>query len=176
MFQHQEMFFIGPDNGIFSLVFPELDQVAIYEIDAERYGIEDINESYAHVVAALLHHVPIEELGVRIYDFCRRIELQPVITSSNIRATIIHIDRYENAITNLSKEKFEKIRNGRSFSLYYKQKEPISFISKGYGEVGVGEVLARFNSSGYLEIAVNMGKAASLFNLQKNETIQIDFH
>jgi S-adenosylmethionine hydrolase len=39
----------------------------------------------------------------------------------------------------------------------------------------VGEPLAYFNPSGFLEIAVNMDKASSLLNLHKNETIQINF-
>jgi S-adenosyl-L-methionine hydrolase (adenosine-forming) len=176
VFEHQEMFFLGPDNGIFSLVFHDMDNFMVYEVDSDKYQIEGINQTYAHVAAALLNHVPIAELGNLISDFTKRLELHPVITSNNIRATIIHIDRYDNAITNLSIEKFKKVQQGRLFSLFYKQKEPISRISNGYGEVGVGEVLARFNSSGYLEIAINMGKAASLLNLHKNETIQIDFH
>jgi S-adenosylmethionine hydrolase len=49
-------------------------------------------------------------------------------------------------------------------------------ISESYSDVPVGEVLCMFNTSGYLEIAINLGKASSLLNLKKDETIHIDFY
>ncbi|RME01573.1 MAG: hypothetical protein D6816_12150, partial [Bacteroidetes bacterium] len=36
--------------------------------------------------------------------------------------------------------------------------------------------LAFFNSSGFLEIAINMGKASSLLGLQIDDMVQVNFH
>jgi S-adenosylmethionine hydrolase len=41
--------------------------------------------------------------------------------------------------------------------------------------VGIGELLCLFNHAQQLEIAVNMGEASTLFGLQVEDTIQIDF-
>jgi len=49
-------------------------------------------------------------------------------------------------------------------------------LSKDYGDVSISDPLAFFNSSGYLEIAMNMDKASSMLNLFKNEMIQINFY
>jgi S-adenosyl-L-methionine hydrolase (adenosine-forming) len=64
---------------------------------------------------------------------------------------------------------FEKVRNDRRFELYYKPNDPITFLSKDYGDVAIGDVLAFFNSAGYLEIAINMDKASSMLNLMKEK-------
>ena len=79
-------------------------------------------------------------------------------------------------IINLRKEDFEKIRQDRNFEIYYKQHDPINYLSRNYGDVAIGDAVAFFNSSGYLELAINMGKASSVFNLHRNENIQINFY
>ena len=108
-------------------------------------------------------------------NFNEKVNLKPFWTLNQIRGTIIFIDSFENVVVNITYTEFEKARNNRNFLLFYKQKEPISLISADYFDVGIGEVLVKFNTEGYLEIAINMGKAASYLNLKVNETIQINF-
>jgi len=110
-----------------------------------------------------------------VSDFRTKLPISPVITQSQIRATVLHIDHYNNAVINITREQFEKIRNGRNYEIYYKQKDPIRHISNHYGEVAVGDVLALFDSTGFLVIAINMNRASEQLNLVKNETIQINF-
>ena len=64
----------------------------------------------------------------------------------------------------------------RNFSLYFKRHDPIERISNHYSDVQIGEVLCLFNSAGYLEIAINMGKAASMLGLKMDESVQLDFY
>ena len=64
---------------------------------------------------------------------------------------------------------------GRDFQLYFKRNNPLTKVCEFYFDVPVGEPFCRFNTTNYLEIAVNMGKASSLFNLKLDDTIQIDF-
>ncbi|MBK9151759.1 MAG: SAM-dependent chlorinase/fluorinase [Saprospiraceae bacterium] len=175
-FEHTGQYFIGPNNGVFSLIFDDLQEEQIYTVPEEGEAARSKTALIAHAASYLAHSLPIEEIGPRVAAFNRKLSIQPVVTSNQIRATVIHIDHYENVIVNLRKEQFEKIRDGRRFSLYYKQNDPITFLSRDYGDVAVGDVLAFFNSAGYLEIAVNTERAASLLNLHKNETIQINFY
>lgn len=174
-FTKDEHFFIGPNNGVFSLIFDDLDVEKIYLITPPNPESTTVNAIFAHAAAYIGHGLPIEEIGPKLSNFNKKLVIQPVITSNQIRATIIHIDHYENVIVNLKKDHFEKVRNGRSFALYYKQNDPITFLSKDYGDVSISDPLAFFNSSGYLEIAMNMDKASSMLNLFKNEMIQINF-
>lgn len=173
VFKHEEKYFIGPDNGIFSLVFEELSDV--YEINPLENS-RQVTDIYAHASACIHHQLPFEEFANPLKEINSKITFRPVVTSTQIKATIIHIDKYENVITNLTRELFEKSRNGRMFSIYYKPNDPIEMLSKHYGDVAVGETLAMFNSANHLELAINMGKASSVLHLFQNETIQIDFH
>lgn len=175
-FEKNQHFFIGPNNGIFSLVFDDIDESKIYKIQPTSIESGNINELFSHAAAFIGHGLPIEEIGPVVDLFNKKLVIQPVITSNQIRASVIHIDHFENIIVNLKKEVFEKVRNERKFELYYKPHDPITFLSKDYGDVAVGDALAFFNASGYLEIALNLDNAASMLNLEKNEMIQINFY
>jgi S-adenosylmethionine hydrolase len=78
-------------------------------------------------------------------------------------------------MVNIKKDLFDKLRKGRNFSIFFKRFDPIKRISEHYHDVPIGDTLCLFNSSGYLEIAINMGKASSLLGLKIDESIQIDF-
>lgn len=176
VFEREGHFFVAPDNGVISLIFNDLKIGEIYTIDDKAMSMESLSEIFAHVVGFVKHRLPIEEIGPAVEAINKKLQIEAVITNSQVRATIVHVDHYENVIINLTQEQFEKYRNHRKFELYYKQNEPIDHISKKYGDVPVGDVLCLFNSDGFLEIAINMGKASSLLNLYKNETIQINFY
>lgn len=167
--------FIGPNNGIFTLIFSDLDESEIHKVEFTGIQKHSLQECIAHGVACISHGLSKEEIGPQLHLLDRKLGIQPVVNKDQIRATIIHVDHFENVIVNLKKEQFEKIRGERSFALYYKHHDPITIVSTSYSDVSHGEVLCLFNATGYLEIAINMGKASSLLSLFKNETIQINF-
>jgi S-adenosyl-L-methionine hydrolase (adenosine-forming) len=168
-------FFIGPNNGVFSILFEDIDPSSVYLLNHAEKFLMPLHRIYADACAYLSHGLPIDEIGPAVISFQQKSIIQPVVTSSIIRATIIHIDRFENVVVNLKQDLFEKVRNGRSFALYYKQYDPITFLCRDYGDVALGDPMAFFNAAGYLEIAMNMDKASSLLNLYKNEIVQINF-
>lgn len=175
-FEAEGQFFVGPDNGIFSLVFDEMSNNKHYEIslpdDSGSFPIKDL---FTEVVEKLSQDADLQKIGTMIEDMVRRITFQPVITASEIKGSVIHIDSYENVIVNISKTLFEKIGQGRAFELYFKRHDPIIRLNNNYSEVPIGEALCLFNYSGLLEIAINMGKASSLLGLKIEDTVQINF-
>jgi S-adenosylmethionine hydrolase len=175
IFERDGHYFIGPNNGIFSLLFEDLDENTIRQIEISGESGLTCEEMYSHAVACLTSKLSVDDIGPLLTHFERRINLRPVTNSFSIRATIIHVDHYGNVIINLHKEVFEKARKGRNFAIYFKRTDPINKICKNYGDVVVGETLSIFNSSNLLEIAINMGNASRMLSLQKDETIQIDF-
>jgi len=46
--------------------------------------------------------------------------------------------------------------------------------ARTYAECGKGEILSLFGSSGYLEIAVNLGRASDLLGLDEAEIIGLE--
>jgi S-adenosylmethionine hydrolase len=170
-------YFIAADNGIFSLLFPEQPDF-MYELplsEEEEPSLLDMQLVFAKAVAHIFQGKPFPEIGKPTHRCLQRIALQPITGKDYIRAAVVHVDVYENVILNVDRELFDRIAQGRSFELYFKRFDPISQLSKNYAEVPIGEVLCLFNSSGLLEIAVNLGKAASLFGLRVDDTVQLDF-
>jgi len=173
--KHAGHYFIGPDNGLFWLVFEKVPE-EVYElskIEKSNFPLKDI---YANAIAYIANQKSLQGIGNRLHNIVQRIALQAVIGKSHIRGSVIHIDNFENVIVNISKELFEKIGKNRSFSLYFKRHDPITRLSQNYYDVPIGEILCRFNSADCIEIAINMGKAASLLGLNVEDVVQIDFH
>lgn len=172
--RHEGQYFIGPDNGIFSLVFDELPS-DIYQLDFDDHGQFPLKDIYANAVGHIANEYPFSEIGQPVGEIVKRITFQPVTGHSHIRGSVIHIDKYENIVVNINHFLFERVGQDRDFTLYFKRHEPIITLSRHYHDVSVGEVLCLFNASGYLEIAINMGKAASMLGLNIEDTVQIDF-
>jgi S-adenosyl-L-methionine hydrolase (adenosine-forming) len=173
--QKEGHYFVAPDNGLLTLVFEELSQQDLRNLPArstEHFAVKDI---FAKAVEHLASGKPFETLGEYAAPILQRINIQPVITPNQIRGTIVHIDNFENAIVNIRREIFEKAANGRSFALYFKRNDPIVALSSNYCDVAVGEPLCLFNSAGFLEIAINLGKAASLLGLKVEDVVEIVF-
>ncbi len=173
VFQHDEYYFVGPNNGLFSLVLSEIEESNIYEIADQ--DILDLYDIITNAVQGITLGSPLHLLGRRTTAFERKLSLQPVVSSDQIRATIIHVDHFGNVIINLTQDTFERIRKGRNFMIFYKSNEPIVRLSRRYNDVQIGDVCVFFNSINMLELAIHMGNAHELLNLNKNETIQIDF-
>lgn len=170
-------FFVGVDNGIFSLMFDENIEEAV------KIKLPIINKSfveldiYPEVVKKIIQEKKINNLGEKYEKVKKQTQILPVFNEDSIDGIIIYIDSYYNAITNISKDLFYKLCDNRKFHIlvqsnYYK----ISKISQSYNETPPGELVALFNSIGLLEIAINQGKITELLNLNIGSTIRIKFY
>ncbi len=172
--KHREHYFIAPDNGILSLLFDELPQ-QIYTLSYEDESTFPMEQAFARAVAHISQNLPFDEIGSPVDGITERINFQPVLGPSYIKGAVIHIDQYENIIINIKESLFEQVGQGRNFRLYFKRDQPITTLSNYYSDVAVGETLCLFNSVGDLEIAINMGKAASMLGLKIDDVVQIEF-
>lgn len=181
VFEHLGHFFIGPDNGIFSLVFETtysvksfLPNTKMYELPFGGLTFAPIREILSFAVSYITQHDSIASVGEPAADIYMLINRQPVITQNSINGSVIYVDNYANVVVNISHELFMRVGNNRNFQLFFRRNEPITRLSSSYNDVEVGEVLCLFNSD-YLEIAVNMGKTAELLSLKVEDTVQIIF-
>ncbi len=166
-------FFLAPDNGLLTLLFDDLEPADLRNLPTDASEHFVVKKVFADAVAHLVGGASFETLGEFAAPLLQRISIQPVITPGRIRGTVIHVDNFDNAIVNIQRELFEKAANGRSFSLFFKRNDPITKLSDNYCDVPIGEQLCLFNSAGFLEIAVNMGRAATLLGLKVEDVIEI---
>ena len=175
-----DQYIIGPDNGIFSLIFDEITATKIVQLNLSQdtddltFSIKDI---FVKAACHLARGGTLEMIGSPIPDFKNKgATLKAVTAKDIIKGIIIHIDSYGNAITNIEKETFHRIGSGRNFEILYgRENERLDKIHKKYKDVDEGERLALFSSNNLLEIAMNQGKASELLGLHYFDTIRIEF-
>ncbi|MEI6409851.1 MAG: SAM-dependent chlorinase/fluorinase [Bacteroidota bacterium] len=168
-------YFLAPDNGLLSLLFEHLPENDLRSLGRGAAGHFPVKDVFADAATHLAQGHSFETLGTPAGQILHRISIQPVITKSRIRGTVVHLDNFDNVVVNISRALFEKTQNGRNFSLFFKRNDPISNLSQNYADVPVGEPLCLFNSAGYLEIAINMGRAASLLGLKVEDIVELVF-
>jgi S-adenosylmethionine hydrolase len=179
-------FFIGNDNGFFSLLTNGEKISSIWRIDdvlSRKNPFEFPTKNILVPTAAkLANGISISEIASPVENIMRQITFQAIVEPNLIKGNIIHIDHFGNLITNVSRDTFNQFDKDIPFTIYFRKKEYfIDEISSSYSDVPPGEKVAIFNSAGLLEIAVNQGAkdrkngANTLFGISINEIIRIEF-
>lgn len=171
-------YFLCADNGILGLLGgPEPESVVKIGLKPDQVPHCFIAISvFADVACRLASGVAVGELGETVTGYNRQVPLRPTLEDHTITGSVIHVDSYENAITNISGELFERVRNGRPFRIFVQSKHYVlEKINSRYSDSQPGDLLAIFNSVGLLEIAIRNGNAAGLLNLTTSSTIRVEF-
>jgi S-adenosylmethionine hydrolase len=175
--KYKNHYFVGADNGIFSLMFAtdpdEMVEITIMQdLKFLHFPLTDI---FVKAACHLVKGGKLTEIGQPVATVEKKMNLQPVIEKNLIRGMVIYIDSFQNVITNITKEFFMQIQQGRRFVLYFKRNEIITQLSWYYNEVPEGEKLCLFGISDHLEIAINKGNASGLLGLNLGDSVIIDF-
>lgn len=173
-FRHKGHWFLGPNNGLFSLAFDDVPS-PLFRVDLALRDLLGLRHKLGNIIAGLLADNENPSVGTPTNNYVQRLHLHPVVTQSEIRGSVMYVDHYGNTAINVRRELFEQVRRGRDFEIYFKRNHPITHISSPADDLEVGEPYCHFNDAGFLEISVSMGNASELFNLKKDETIQIQF-
>ena len=174
--KYDKHFFIGADNGIFHLLMEGVPEKIIEIKNQQHAGSFPELEIFANAAANLANGKSMDELGKPREKVFKQLPILAAFEDSVITGKVIYIDSFQNVITNVTKELFEQVGKKRPFTIYVQSKgNKISKINQSYNETSEGELLALFNSGGYLEIAIRHGKAAELFNLTTSSTIRVEF-
>lgn len=176
--KHNGHYFVGADNGIFSIILGEEKAEELIEIELMQ-DLRFLHFPLADVLVKAACHIasgtPILEIGSIIDAPLQKVTLSPIIEPNLIKGHVSYIDSFGNVISNISKDLFNKVQNGRNFILHFKRNETIEKMSWHYNEVSEGEKLCLFGISNYLEIAINKGNASKLLGLYQDEMIMIEF-
>lgn len=157
-----EQFFVGPDNGLFTYIYDREPSHRTFHITSERYFRPTVSATFhgrdifAPVAAALSNGIAMEEFGAEINDPVR-------LPSLETPPRIIHIDRFGNCVTNITRADNGLVINGRT----------INEFRQFYGE-GDNEALFMIRgSAGFIEISVNGGSAAQVLGLKCGDEVVV---
>jgi S-adenosyl-L-methionine hydrolase (adenosine-forming) len=173
--EHQNHFFISADNGIFSLMFEETPSKIIElksDIINRSFPVLDV---FVDAAVSIANGADMMSLGQPKEKLLQYLPFKSSSNGNIIRGAVVYIDSYNNAITNIDKTLFDRVGKGQPFVIEFARGYQIESISNDYSDVPPGEVLALFNSSGYLELSMRHGNICGLLKLELNASITIEF-
>jgi len=157
-----EQFFVGPDNGLFTYIYDREPSHRIVHVTADWFFRPEPSTTFhgrdifAPVAAALSNGVEMKEFGAEINDAVRLPSLWTPLR-------IIHIDRFGNCVTNITRDQTprEIVVKGTT----------ISEFRRFYGEGDDESLFAIWGSAGFLEISVNGGSAAQILGAKRGDEV-----
>lgn len=176
--QYKDQYFIGADNGVFSLLFDEApaESVELDIIQDTDYFTFSTRDVFVKAAAMIGSGQTLQEIGHSHTGLNERFPFNPVVYPDRIVGKVIFIDHYENVFINIDQPLFKEVGKGRDFLISFRSPgEGIEQIHQSYSDVVPGERLALFGATGFLEIAINQGKAASLLGMHMNDSVSVDF-
>jgi S-adenosylmethionine hydrolase len=162
MVSANEQFFVGPDNGLFTYIYDREPSHRTVHVTADRFFRTEVSTTFhgrdifAPVAAALSKGIAMEEFGAEINDEVRLPSLETPLR-------IIHIDRFGNCVTNITRADKGLIVNGRT----------ISEFRQFYGDGDDESLFAIRGSAGFIEISVNGGSAAKVLGVQRGDEVVV---
>lgn len=168
--------FVAPDNGVVVPVAEQLDADPSYYVSAP----EDPASATFHgrdvfaPLAADIHEHGVETILERD-DFrpatsVDRVDFPaPVIRERSAEATILVVDDFGNAVTNVPEGFIEDAMGGAVWVTG--ERVP---VRRTYATVDPGSRVVTVGSHGHVELAVNQGRGADAFGVSVGETVEIE--
>ena len=176
LFETQHYFWVGPDNGLFTMVFQREKVKNAITLNNSKYFLPNVSSTFhgrdifAPVAAHLSLGVNSKVFGDKIDTWTEFVFRKPKTEGGQLSGEIFYIDSFGNLISNIHEYEFFLFIKDRPFMIRVGEKN-IQCLKKGYWEGRKNEPLALFGSSGFLEISVREGNAQKRLKAKEGEPI-----
>jgi S-adenosylmethionine hydrolase len=175
--------FVGPDNGILSHVLADHPQARLHAITNAglfRHSVSatfHARDVFGPVAGQLAAGLALEVVGPEAADPVR-LSIPPVasVAPGEWEASVLHVDRFGNLTTNLTRAGLEEILAqvaGDFSELVVVVEGVVMPLVRSYADVPEGEALALLGSSERLEVAVAAGSAARQLGAGKGAPVRV---
>jgi hypothetical protein len=174
----QNHLFVGPDNGVFTMVLQREKSIEIREIKNPPFIAGRISNTFhgRDVFAPCAGHLSAGRLFTDVGPELRQIRYlkYPKVTQNGniLTGEIVSVDSFGNMITNISEPTFRSFVGRRRFEIYFAT-ERFDTIIRHYSDVPQGTPLLLFGSSGHLEISINAGSAEEYFMTSTGSAVAV---
>ena len=188
-------YFIGADNGIFSIIKGVFKAEKIVTINIHDQGaiVFPVLDTFVKVAAHLSKSGTLGVIGKPADHIKELVELRPVInpTGDQVVGSVIYVDNYGNVITNITRKLFNEIGKSRGFTIFARNvkfkevfetySDAIDFNIPKEKRDEDGKKIALFNDADHLELAIyksnpqSVGSAYSLFGLEYRDSVTVKF-
>lgn len=170
--------FVAPDNGVLSAVFAESPPRKVVELTERRYARPTVSRTFegrdrfAPAAAWIAKGIQLTALGRPLSDYHKLEIPQARIEGDSLSGTVLRVDRFGNAVTNIDRRTFERFVEGARMQVEVGAQR-IGRLVATYADIGQDEVCALFGSTDHLELAANAASAAERLSLQRGAPIVI---
>jgi S-adenosylmethionine hydrolase len=175
-------YFVGPDNGLFSLIYKDAERLRVHHITSTHYFLPNAGPTFhgrdifAPVAGWLAKGIPSGNFGEEITDFMKLNVPAPKITGKSIEGHVVHIDRFGNIITDIMYKDIQPLlaedADLGTASIILAGRE-IKGLKKFYAEANPGEQGAIINSSGSLEVFMFKQNARATLAVKRGEAVRL---
>jgi S-adenosylmethionine hydrolase len=171
-------FFVGPDNGLFGYVYEREADARVFHLDCPEYFRHPVSNTFhgrdlfGPVAGAVSKGVEPEKLGSEIRDFVRLEPLRARRVEGGLEASVLHIDRFGNCVTNITREDLTEEMMMGGARLVVAGREITSF-RQFFAEEEGGELFAVWGSAGFLEIVAYQASAAGLLDINRGDSVTV---
>lgn len=164
LIETEDYIFVGPDNGLFSLVAAQEKVRRVIHLTKKEYFRSEVSSTFhgrdifGPVAAHLSLGADPGTFGEEVGSFNEAALPLPKKSGRAIRGEVVYIDSFGNLITNISKADAVNLS-----SLIEAEVNGITIkgLKKTYCDVKKGSLVMLISSSGLLEVAVSSGKASA---------------
>jgi S-adenosylmethionine hydrolase len=178
--------FVGPDNGLFTLVLAEHADARVHEITNAGLFRHEVSPTFhgrdvfAPVAGRLAGGMALAEVGPKVADpVLFAVEGCHAVGKDAWESPVIHVDRFGNLVTAFSALDLEEILAGVGGdpNQVLVTVEGIAMpLVQTFADVAEGEPCAYFGSSRRLEIALNRGNASRVLGAARGAPVRIRRH
>jgi S-adenosyl-L-methionine hydrolase (adenosine-forming) len=179
--------FVAPDNGVLTYVLADFPSFEAYELTKQDLWLPETSATFhgrdvfAPVAAHIAAGVPLDRVGEMLEELHSLPMPELSVSGKRVRGEIMHIDRFGNILTSIGQMRWlapDKLTLDPNFG---DNRTPVPVrtddvkikihtteidgISHAYADTPRGTLIALVGSSGYLEIAVNQGNAATMLDV-----------
>ena len=167
-------YLIGPDNGVLALALESETDYVIREIQNDQYFRKPVSATFhgRDIFGPTAAWLTKENIFTKMGPVLQNIQKLPMtkahLEADSIVGEIIYVDHFGNALTNIPRKMVKtgkKQVRVRSVQL----KKICGFFSEGEA----GKLMAVWNSSEVLELAVPNGSAAVKFGLKTGDKVRV---
>lgn len=181
-------FFVCPDNGVLSYLLHSVENTGGHPIDSvaiqnRAYCLSEVSNTFhgrdifAPVAAHLSLGVPLDAIGPPVKTLVQLPIQVPEISDNTLIGQIIKIDRFGNAITNISETMIDRLEGASTGKIPVYEirigSVRLNRLNRAYAESDVGKPLAIIGSCGLLEIAINGGNAEEGLGIKWGDPVVI---
>ena len=189
-------YFIGADNGIFTMIKGEIkaDKIVIINIHNQNAITFPALDTFIKVAAHLSRNGSLEVIGKATNEIRELVELKPVVNAKvdQIVGSVIYVDNYGNVITNITRKLFNEVGKSRKYTIFARNvkfkkvyetySDAIDFTIPKEKREEDGKKIALFNDAEHLELAIyksnplSVGSAYNLFGLEYRDSVTVKFN